>query len=322
MRNAFIKRLGMLAGKDKNVFLLTADLGFKLFDDFRRRYPGRFINFGVAEANMVGSAAGLALSGKNIYCYSMVPFLTMRTFEQIRIDLCYHNLNVKLVGVGGGLVYGFEGVTHQAIEDLSIMRSLPNMSVVAPGDPFEVDALLAESVCHKGPLYMRLGKNNDPIVHSSPPDFRIGKGIVLKKGGDVTVMAAGTMLVTARAVSDKLTKKGIDVNLVSMHTIKPLDKKLVLDCAAGTWAIFTLEEHSVIGGLGSAVAEVLAESGCGVLFRRMALPDAYMADVGSAKYLLGKCGLSAENVTDRILKELKGTAKYRKGAGQGIKKKK
>ncbi|OIO00658.1 hypothetical protein AUJ67_05555 [Candidatus Desantisbacteria bacterium CG1_02_49_89] len=305
MRGTFIRTLEKMAKADKNIFLLTADLGYKLFDNFRDNYPDRFVNVGVAESNMIGVAAGLALSGKNVYCYSMVPFLTMRTFEQIRVDLCYHNLGVKLVGVGGGLVYGLEGMTHQAIEDISIMRSLPNMTVTAPGDPAEVECLIEESVRYKGPLYIRLGKDRDPVVHETAPDFKIGRGIVLKRGKKAVLFAAGNVLPAAKAAVEALEENGLSITLVSMHTIKPIDKKLVIECARRTKAVFTVEEHSLIGGLGSAVAEIIAESGEKVIFRRIALPDAYSKYMGSSGYLRKKYGLTPQAIANRITKELK-----------------
>lgn len=307
MRTCFIKTLEKLAAKDPDIFLLTADLGFKLFDDFRAQYPDRFINMGVAEANMIGVGAGLALSGKNVYCYSMVPFLTMRTLDQIRVDICYHNVNVKLIGVGGGLTYGLEGMTHHALEDLAVMRALPNMTIVAPGDPWEAEAVIRESASFPGPMYIRLGGNNDPYVHQGGVDFKIGRGILIHKGADLAVLAAGTMLGPAQAVVERLEGAGLSVTLISMPTIKPLDEGLVLECAQGHRAIFTVEEHSRIGGLGSAVAEVLAEAGWAGLFRRIGLPDRYGENIGRAEYLREKSGLSPEKIFCFILEEWKKT---------------
>lgn len=303
MRSAAIQTLEKLCVTEGSIFLLTADLGFKIFDRFRSAYPDRFINVGVAEANMIGIAAGLALSGKNVYCYSIVPFLTMRCFEQIRIELCYQNLNVKLVGMGGGLTYGLEGMTHHAIEDISIMSSLPNMTVVVPGDPLEVEAIMNESATHKGPLYIRLGQDGSPQVHRTIPELKIGKGIVINEGRDLSIIANGTMLHTAKIVLDTLASRGLMVTLISMHTVKPLDRELVEECTRDSKAIFTIEEHSIIGGLGSAVAEILAESSYGGLFKRIALPDAYGPDIGTAAYLREKYGLAPEAIINYILME-------------------
>ena len=298
-----MKTLEKLAVTDSNIWLLTADLGFRLFDRFRSTQPDRFVNVGVAEANMIGIAAGLTLSGRNVYCYSIIPFLTMRCLEQIRVDLCYQNLDVKLLGAGGGLAYGFEGMTHHAVEDVSIMRSLPNMTVVVPGDSLEIEAIMNESATHRGPLYIRLGTDGSPQVHQTRPELKIGKGIVLNEGGDIGIIANGTMLHTAKIVSETLVSRGMAVTLISMPTVKPLDRGLVAECARGCRAIFTIEEHSIIGGLGSAVAEVLAEMGYRGLFRRIAIPDAYGSDIGTAEYLREKCGLTPGVIINHILSE-------------------
>ncbi len=305
MRKVFFENLKEIASKDKNIFLLSADLGATFFSDFKSIDPQRFINVGAAEQNMIGVGAGLSMSGKNVFCYSIIPFLIMRAFEQIRIDLCYNNLDVKLLGSGGGLVYGFEGVTHHAIEDIAIMRSLPNMTVVAPGDNKEAECLAKESVNHKGPLYIRFGRDTNPVIHDDKLDFKIGKGIIIKQGKDICLISAGTMLYPAKVVSENLQKNGLDAGLISMHTIKPLDKELVEECAKKYKAIFTLEDHNIIGGLGSAVAEVLAETKYQGLFKRIGIPDRYSSDVGRPDYLMGKFGLDPQNITNSILKEYK-----------------
>ncbi len=303
MRSTFIKSLEKFAEEDDSLFLLTGDLGFRLFDRFRDAYPQRFIDAGVAEANMIGVAAGLALSGKNVYCYSIATFLTTRCLEQIRIDLCYQNLNVKLVGVGAGWSYGLEGMTHHAIEDISIMKSLPNMTVVAPGDPLEAEAVIAESVIYKGPLYIRLGKDNDPQVHKSIPNFKIGKGMIIDKGRDLTIIATGTMLHATKTALGILASKGLRATLISMHTIKPLDVELIEECAKDSKAIFTIEEHSITGGLGSSVAETLIELNYKGLFRKIGLPDKYGPDIGGRDYLQQKHHLTPAAIATRILTE-------------------
>ena len=308
MKTIFAKTLEKLAKKDQTVFLLTADLGFKLFDSFRNNFPDRFINVGVAEANMIGVATGMALSGKNVYCYSMIPFMTMRALEQIRVDICYHKLNVKLIGAGGGLVYGLEGMTHHAIEDLAIMRALANMTVVAPGDPFETEAVIEESATYSGPLYVRLGSNNEPQVHQGKVDISIGHGVLIREGIDLSIIATGNMLNAASIVADSLASKGLTVTLISMHTIKPLDTNLILKCADKSKLIITIEEHSQVGGLGSAVAEILVEISWRGRFKKLALPDLYCEDIGHADYLREKAGLSPEKILNRILVELERSA--------------
>jgi transketolase len=304
MRKVFFQTLEEIAKKNQDIFLLVADLGVKFFQNFRNIDPSRFINVGVAEANMIGIAAGLSMSGKNVYCYSIIPFLLMRTFEQIRNDLCYNNLPVKLLGAGGGLVYGVEGFTHHAIEDVAIMRSLPNMTVVAPGDALEAKALAEKSVDYQRPLYIRFGRDLEPLVHQKKLELEIGKGIIVREGKDICLLATGTMLYPGKIVTENLEKRGFNPTLISLHTIKPLDKDLIKDCARKYKFIFTLEEHNIIGGLGSAVAEVLAENNFSGRFRRIGIRDEYSPYIGGPAYLLEKLGLDSENLTNFILKEV------------------
>jgi transketolase len=304
MRRTFFETLGGIAKDDRDIFLLTADLGVKFLDSFRNFDPQRFINAGIAESNMIGVAAGLAMSGKNVYCYSIIPFLIMRTFEQIRIDICYNDLNVKLLGSGGGLVYGAEGITHHAIEDIALVRSLPNMTIVAPGDALEAKAVAEASVNYIGPLYIRFGRDIDPLVHREEGcDFEIGKGIVINRGRDICLIATGSMLYLAKLVTDGLKSNGLSSTLVSMHTIKPLDKGLVEECLRDHRAIFTIEEHNIIGGLGSAVCEVVAESRFKGIFKRIGIQDEYCSDIGKVDYLREKVGLAPENIVNLILGE-------------------
>jgi transketolase len=228
----------------------------------------------------------------------------MRALEQIKVDIAFNNLNVKLLGAGGGLVYGAEGVTHHSIEDIAIMRSIPNMTIVCPGDAREAESLAKESVSYKGPLYIRFGRDFDPFVHKGKIDFKIGKGIVVNQGKDICLMATGTMLQCASRVSERLREKGFDPTLVSMHTVKPIDAALIKECMANHSSIFTLEEHNILGGLGGAVAEILAEEGYAGKFKRIGIGDKYYSDVGGADYLIEKAGLDEKSVTEKILKTL------------------
>src|SRR3954469_25913320 len=255
MRTAFIKTLFELARTNKDVMLLVGDLGFGVVTDFAREYPDQFLNAGVAEQNMTGIAAGLALSGKIVFTYSIANFPTLRPLEQIRNDICYHRANVKVVAVGGGFAYGSLGATHHATEDLAIMRALPEMSVVAPGDPEEAAAATEAVAAHDGPCYLRLGRAGEQKVHARPIHFQLGKAIQVRQGGDLTIISTGGMLQTAVDTGDALSHRGLQVRVLSMHTLKPLDTDAVLSAARETGGIFTLEEHSIIGGLGSAVAE-------------------------------------------------------------------
>ncbi len=302
MRVVFTKKLEKLAEKNPDIFLLTADLG-KFLNSFKEKFPERFINCGVAEQNMIGIAAGLSLLGKNVYCYSVIPFLTMKALENIRVDICYQNLNIKLLGAGGGLVYGFEGMTHQAIEDISIMRSLPNMTVVAPGDLLEAEAIAEESVNFPGPLYIRFGKDKPSQVHQTPPNFKIGKGIVLKEGKKIALIVAGTLLSEAKKTVESLAGKGVNITLISMPTIKPIDRNLLEELAKNHQAIFTFEDHSEIGGLGTAITEVLVEMNFKGKIKKIALPDEYSKYVGEMDYLYKCYGLDSEYLIKYILKE-------------------
>jgi transketolase len=302
MRKLFFQKLLKFAKKDKNIFVLFGDLGAKFFNDFQKTDPKRFINVGVSEQNMIGLAAGLAMSGKNVFCYSIVPFLVMRGFEQIRIDLCYDNFNVKLLGSGGGVCYGVEGVTHHAIEDVGIMRTLPNMSIVSPGDPVETEALVEKSINHKGPLYIRFGRDQENLIYDKKIKFEIGKGIVVKKGKDVCLISFSAMLYNTKIARDILREKGINAGLVDMHTIKPLDISLIKKCAKEYKAIFTIEDHNIIGGLGSAVSEVLSELGYRGKFKRIGIKDAYCSFGGKPDYLIKRLGLDSESIANNILK--------------------
>jgi transketolase len=302
MRMTFINTLHDLAKNDDRIFLLTADVGFSVFERFMEDFPDRYLNVGVAEANMIGVAAGLAMSDKIVYAYTMAHFLTFRCYEQIRLDLCYQNTDVKLVGSGGGLTYGSAGTTHHSIEDISIMRSLPNMCVICPGDPIETKYAIEASLKHEGPVYIRLGKN-DPNVHEGNSiNFQIGKGITLKRGNDLNILATGNMLESAKLAADRLEKEGINASVISMHTIKPLDVDLIEELAYSGEPMFTIEEHSIIGGLGSAVSEVLAELDCEVPFKRIGLPDEYSHIVGSQQYLRKKFEIDVDNIY-KVIKE-------------------
>jgi transketolase len=283
------------------VFLVVGDLGFGVTEPFAKRFPARYLNAGVAEQNMTGVAAGLALSGKIVFTYSIANFPILRCLEQIRNDVCYHHANVKVVAVGGGFAYGSLGATHHATEDLAIMRALPEMTVVAPGDPEETSAATEAVAAHDGPCYLRLGRAGEQKVHARPIDFQLGKAIQIRQGSDLTLISTGGMLQTAVETAEALSHKGLQARVLSMHTLKPLDIDAVLAAARETDAIFTLEEHSIIGGLGSAVAETLAESPeREVVFKRFALPSAFACKSGTQEYLRAQFGLGVGRLTDAI----------------------
>lgn len=301
MRSAFLEALTELFRKQKNIFLLTGDLGFSIFENLKDEFPGRFLNVGVAEQNMIGVSAGLALSGKIVFVYSIIPFATMRCFEQIRNDLCMHNLDVKIIGMGAGLHYGPAGPTHHAIEDIGIMRSLPNMTVISPSCAWETGQAIKSAVEHKGPVYIRLSKSYDSKENYKERVFRIGKGVLINNGSDITIISSGSILHNAKSIVEVLKKYNIYARLINIHTIKPIDKDIILKAARETKAIFTMEEHSIVAGLGSAVAEILAESNYKVMFKRLALPDKFVKNVGSRECLCKMNDLSVEQMVAAIL---------------------
>ncbi|MBI3576833.1 hypothetical protein HY086_02205 [Candidatus Gottesmanbacteria bacterium] len=301
MRIAFVNTLREMARRDKRIMLLTGDLGYSVFEEFIEEFPKQFLNMGVSEQNMAGVAAGLSMEGKTPLIFSIIPFATMRNFEQIRNDICYQNLNVKIVGVGAGFSYGPYGHTHHGLEDIGILRTLPNLTILTPGDPIEVHLATRAMMELEGPTYLRLGKAGEPNVHKTTPSFTVGKGIVVREGGDLSLLAMSTLLFRATEVLEELGRKGITTRLVSMHTIKPIDVDLIIDCVKKNKAIFTLEEHSIIGGLGSAVAEVLAEYGKPVIFKRLGVPDRFTKAIGNQEYMRAANGLSADQITKQIL---------------------
>jgi transketolase len=297
MRTAFFRALMQAAEHDERIHLVVGDLGFGVVEPFAERFPKRYLNAGVAEQNMTGIAAGMALSGKVVFTYSIANFPTLRCLEQVRNDVCYHQANVKIVAVGGGFAYGALGMTHHAVEDLAILRALPEMTVVAPGDPIEASAATYAIAAHPGPCYLRLGRAGEPVVHAAPIKFEIGKAIPLREGNDVTIISTGGMLATAIEVANALMVRGLEARVLSMHTLKPLDTEAVLAAMRETRALVTLEEHSIIGGLGSAVAEVLSESGgMGIPFKRLGIGISFTTEVGSQEFLRQKHGLSVEGV--------------------------
>lgn len=301
MRQAFIKTLVEGANKDSRIYLLVADIGYGLVEPFSERYPDRFINVGVAEQNMIGIATGLALSGKIVFCYSIANFPTLRCLEQIRNDACYHNANVNIVSGGGGLAYGALGMSHHATEDLAVMRVLPNMTVVAPGDPVETELAVKKMAKGIGACYLRLGKT-EPIAHKISPDFKIGKAITMRDGvTDVMLITTGSMVHFAMVAANQLERQGISAGVISMHTLKPLDVEKILLVSRETEAIITIEEHSIIGGLGSAVAEVLADENVHVKLKRMGIEDKYCTQVGDRQELLEINHLTVEDIVNEAM---------------------
>jgi len=305
MRNTFVKSLTSEAQKNNKIILITNDLGFSVFEPFIQKFPRQFLNAGVSEQHMTGMAAGMAIEGFLPVLYSIIPFVTMRNFEQIRNDLCYQHLNVKIVGVGAGFSYGPYGHTHHSLEDIGILRTLPDMTILCPGDPFEVQATTHLMLHHDGPVYLRLGKSGEPNIHTKQPDMSIGHGILIQDGTELTVIATSTMLRTAAAVIERLNKIGRSTRFISMPCIKPLDMKLIMSSARKTKHIVTVEEHSIIGGLGSSVSEVLADNIVTTPLTRIAVPDRFTPVMGDQEFMRQANGLSEDQIFNKITNILK-----------------
>ena len=289
MRKTFINTLIDLARKDKDIVLITPDMGFSVLEPFFEEFPNRAINCGIAEQNAVSIASGMALMGKKPYVYTIIPFLVERAFEQVRLEVAYMNTNVKLIGIGAGFTYGSAGATHHAIEDIALMRSLPNMTVCCPGDNNEAEQIVRQSILNDKPMYIRIGRHNRGIFNNEK--LEIGKASVIERGEDIAIISTSNMLPDAAYYCKQLKEQGRKPYLISMHTIKPLDKEVIIELVDKGVEIQTMEEHSIIGGLGSAVAEVIAESGKGVKFKRIGVPDEFSHYIGSQKYIKKQFGL-------------------------------
>jgi len=301
VRTAFVDTLTRLAANDDRIMLLVGDLGFGVVTEFARRFPKQFLNVGVAEQNMAGVAAGLALSGKIVFTYSIANFPILRCLEQIRNDICYHNANVISVSVGGGLCYGALGMTHHGTEDLAIMRALPNMQVIAPGDPIETEAATEYLAKGVGPAYLRLGRAGEPVIYKTKNiDWHVGKALELQDGKDLTLITTGGMLHTTINVARRLSANNITARVLSMHTLKPIDESAILKAAHDTNFVITIEEHSIIGGLGGGVAEILAGIDYAPPLLRLGLPSEFTKYVGGQTYLKDKYGLSETKLYSQI----------------------
>ena len=306
MRNAFADELTKLGNDDPRVVMLSGDIGNKLFDKFRAAHPKRFFNCGVAEQNMMGVAAGMAMSGLRPIAYTITPFVTTRCLEQIRTDACYHEAPVTIVAVGAGLAYAGLGPTHHACEDISFLRSIPNMVVVCPGDAWEVRAALRAVMKQGRPAYIRMGKKGEPAVHKGVPEgFAIGKAITVSDGTDACLLSTGNMLPEAIEAAHKLESAGVSTRVVSFHTVKPLDEACLEQAFAKFGLVATIEEHSLIGGFGAAVAEWVIDHGVAPKrLLRFGTPDHFFKRSGEQEYAREQLGLTGHMMADRILTAL------------------
>jgi transketolase len=306
MRNAFADELTKLSDHDPRLVMLSGDIGNRLFDKFRAAHPSRFYNCGVAEQNMTGVAAGMALTGMRPITYTITPFVTTRCLEQIRTDICYHDLPVMIVAVGAGLSYAGLGPTHHSCEDIAFLRAIPNMVVICPGDAWEVRAAMRAALKQDRPVYIRIGKRGEPKIHAGvPEDFQIGKALTIEDGTDICLLSTGNMLPEVIETAHLLKDKGISARVVSFHTVKPLDEAFLRDALARFKLVATIEEHSLIGGFGAAVAEWMIDSEIVPRkFLRFGTPDAFFKKSGEQEYAREQLGLSAHGMTERIMKAL------------------
>jgi transketolase len=302
MRETCLDQVYELAKTDPRVVFIGSDLGIGVLRKFKEEMPDRFYMEGISEAHVVGMAAGIALEGGVVYVNTISTFLTRRCFEQVAVDLCLHNLNVRLIGNGGGLVYAPLGPTHLAIEDISIFRALPNMTIVAVADAEEMKRFMPQTVDYEGPIYIRLAKGYDPIVTNDTVPFRIGKGLAMRNGRDALLVTTGITLGVAQDAATQVAADGIECAILHMPTIKPLDNEQLLELAAPARAIVAIEENTIIGGLGSAVAEVIAEAGFspGKKFRRIGIPDVFPDHYGSQEKLMDHYRINVDGVTSAI----------------------
>jgi len=302
MRGRCLDMVHKLARQDERIVFLGSDLGFGTLKKFREELPERFLMEGINEAHAIGMAAGLAFDGRIVYVNTIATFLTRRCYEQVALDLCMHKARVRLIGNGGGMVYAPLGSTHLAIEDIAIMRALPNMAVVAVADAEEMERLMPQTVDWPGPLYIRLAKGYDPIVSDPALPFVLGKGMEIQRGGDVLLVCTGVTLGPAKEAAKQLAEAGVSCGILHMHTVKPFDSELFLDMAqslkGGVKAVISVEEHTILGGLGSAVAEVLAETPFArqPRFKRLGIPDVFPDKYGTQNQLMGRYGIDTATI--------------------------
>ncbi len=306
MRKTSLDAVYELAKRDKRVVFIGSDLGIGTLKQFKAEMPERFFMEGVSEAHLVTMAAGLALEGKVVYINTIATFLTRRCYEQVCLDLSLHHTNVRLIGSGGGVVYAPLGPTHQAIEDIAIFRTLPGMTIVAPCDAEEMKRLMPQTLDWDGPMYIRLGKGGDAVVSRPELGFQIGKALLVREGSDALIVTTGITLQPALAAAALLEQSGISAGVLHMHTVKPFDTEALLAQAARVPAILSIEEHTIIGGLGSAVAETLAEANFSTpkRFKRIGIPDVFPDKYGSQATLLARYGITGEGAVAEVRKLL------------------
>lgn len=307
MRDTFVRTLVELAREDKSIELITGDLGFGVLKPFYEELPDQFTNAGIAEQNMTSIAAGMALEGKTVFTYSIGNFPTLRCLEQIRNDCAYHNANVKIVCIGGGFVYGSLGMSHQATEDLAILRALPGVVVMAPADLVEAEACTRALAEYNGTAYLRLGRGGEKRIHEKLENFEIGKAIKVHDGERIAILSTGAIFEEVTVAYEELKKHGYNPEVYTFPTVKPIDKNVIEAVAKRFELIATVEEHNVVAGFGSAVAEVMAETkGNKATLLRIGLNDQYSEKVGNQKYLRGQYKIDSKSIIRKVLEALNG----------------
>ena len=302
MRDAFVRALMREAAADPRLTLITGDLGFGVLKPFWETYPDQFVNAGIAEQGMTGLAAGLARTGRTVLTYSIGNFPTLRCIEQIRNDCAYHDANVKIVCVGGGFVYGSLGMSHHATEDMAVLRALPGVTVFTPGDPAEVEAVVPVMLRTPGTCYLRLGRGGEPMLHDAPvTDWTLPRALTLRQGTDVALLSAGGILTQTVSAARLLQEQGVSAEVVSFPCLKPIDREKLMELAGRFRHLVTVEEHSIVGGFGSAVCEVIAETGMPCRVHRIGMEDVYSCIVGTQQYLRGQYRMDDRAICERTL---------------------
>ena len=303
IREAFGKKLAELGAKDSNIVVLDADLSASTQTKFfAKAYPERFFNTGIAEQDLIATAAGLSLTGKIPFAAAFAVFITGRAYDQIRTSVCYQHANVKIIGTHGGVTVGEDGATHQALEDISLMRGLPNMMIIVPADCRECEQAIDFAAKHKGPVYIRISRNSLPDIYDDNYVFNPSKAVILKEGTDITIISNGDLLAEAVKASKMLSDKNINAEVISVPVIKPLDKDTVIESVRKTGSAVVVENHSINGGLGSAICECLSENYPAKVLR-IGINDTF-GQSGEAQELVKYYGLDAQSITDRIVKIL------------------
>ena len=305
MRNTYLRELYRIAQKDRNVLSLVSDNGMIVYDDFRRDMPGQYFNFGISEGHLVAAAAGLASCGKIPFAYTIGSFLAYRAYEFIRLDVCLQRLNVKIVEIGAGMAYGYLGATHHTTEDIAVLRCMPNLTLLSPATPQETKTLVNYAYETEGAVYIRLGNNLSEELYPQGKEVLPGKISILREGNDLAVFVTGEILYQVMEAAQRLHTYGIETEVVSVHTLKPIDAEGILEIAGRHPMIYSVEEHSIIGGLGAMIAEILATNACGNRLKRIGLEDCFAKGYGTQQQVLEANKLDAGNIYQRIVKDFR-----------------